>query len=185
MKKQYLIIILFFLTNITFSQINEDKEHFIGFEFNYGGILTPEITYSYKKITIKGGPVICQSELMAGVQSELEKRKIYGGILTFQIRPNNNKHFDLFFVGNISYYKFVNPTSKDAIQDLGIDEQKKALRPTIGYGFNYKFLKSFYLKTSVAIGYSFQEIIHTDKPTDNDGEVYGNIFIGIGYNFKI
>jgi len=40
-------------------------------------------------------------------------------------------------------------------------------------------------KTSIALGYSFQKIEYTDKPTNGKGDIYGNILIGIGYNFKI
>jgi len=152
-------------------------------EFNY----SPQLTVSYGGFLAKVGPLYGKNEMTWGYTSELEKKKINGGVLTFQINPNKKgKLFDFFFVTNISIVHF----KKDKYLTTPVyghyeDTELLLFEPTFGYGFKIKFLKHFYITNDIAFGFSFQKVKYADESTAKKNGSTGSLLVGVGYYFKL
>ena len=193
MKTILIIAALSFISRLGICQVDSTKKE-IEYGFSINDIykanfnISPQLTISYGGILAKVGPLYGKSEMTYGYTSELEKKKINGGILTFQINPNKKgKIFDFFFVVNFvcANYKKDKYRTTPMYSNNFENTELFTLESTFGYGFKVKFLRHFYITNDIAFGYSFQKLKYVDGSTSTRDGATGNLLVGVGYYFKI
>lgn len=146
--------------------------------------ISPQASFTYNNFVILAGPVICETEIYDGLSYYLKGKKLYGGLLSFQIIPNKKtKYFDLYFVFNTAYYDFKKTVFSPSTYYTETTEIK-ALRPMIGYGFNFKVIYGLYITSNLSLGYSFEKQHYDDNTVKNTKSFWGQILFGLGYNFR-
>ena len=147
---------------------------------------SPQLSYTYKNFTGKIGPIYGPSEITWWIPNLQREKKVNGGVFTLQVNPNKeNKYFDLFFVYNFSALCYNTDSFPPSNYHFNFPKTLRVIDNTLGYGFNFKFLKNFYLTSSVAIGIAYEKTTYVDDGTYiYKGGMY-NFTAGLGYNFKI
>ena len=200
MKKYIVFLILLYSLNGFAQNIEEaEKPQSLGTQTSMlliSGIGVPNyslhFTIDTKKNFFSIGPLISRNlDLSSSYYYGSGVKNGYtlnGFILQYRHYPNSKaKVFDFFF-HNQFIFQYFKDKGEDGLMYYGLDSYKSQLINTgnfIGYGFDVKFLKHFYVSQSVSAGIFYYNLTQDYENIDDIVDKYHSpgfiINFGIGY----